>query len=158
MALPSSGSPSGKAAANASSVGAKTVKALNDDRASAIATALPPASRTVEEEGILIDDFPLVEGGVFRADAVRALLGSGPYPARCPDTNLADLHAQVAANEKGVQELAQCAASRCGSLVAARHPKITNSRIIRHLLTNCQRMFRIVSDENSQKICFFFKK
>ncbi len=67
--------------------------------------SMPPDSVSVDEEGILIDNFLVVEGGVFRENAIRTLLGSGPYPARNPDNNIADLKAQIAANEKGVQEL-----------------------------------------------------
>ena len=65
----------------------------------------PPLSRTLEEEGVIINDFLLVDGGTFREDAFRALLAGGKYPARSPDVNVADIKAQVAANEKGVQEL-----------------------------------------------------
>lgn len=67
--------------------------------------SMPPDSRTVIDEGVLIDNFKLVENGQMREAALRALLSSGPYPARNIDQNLADLRAQVAANEKGVQEL-----------------------------------------------------
>ncbi|MDV3239790.1 MAG: hydantoinase B/oxoprolinase family protein [Gammaproteobacteria bacterium] len=67
--------------------------------------SMPPRSRRIEEEGILIDDFKLVEAGRFREPELRALLASGPYPARNPDQNVADLKAQAAANEKGAQEL-----------------------------------------------------
>jgi 5-oxoprolinase (ATP-hydrolysing) len=67
--------------------------------------SMPPDSRTVEEEGILFDDVLLVAGGRLQEDEIRRLLTAGPYPARNPDQNLADLRAQVAANEKGVQEL-----------------------------------------------------
>ncbi len=67
--------------------------------------SMPPASRTVEEEGVLIDDFQLVERGRFREAEMRALLASGRWPARNPDQNIADLAAQVAANAKGVEEL-----------------------------------------------------
>jgi 5-oxoprolinase (ATP-hydrolysing) len=66
---------------------------------------MPPDSRTVEEEGVLIDDFKLVDRGRFLEAEMRALLSSGQYPARNPDQNIADLRAQIAANEKGVQEL-----------------------------------------------------
>jgi 5-oxoprolinase (ATP-hydrolysing) len=66
---------------------------------------MPPDSRTVEEEGVLIDDFKLVDRGRFLESQMRALLSSGQYPARNPDQNIADLRAQIAANEKGVQEL-----------------------------------------------------
>jgi 5-oxoprolinase (ATP-hydrolysing) len=67
--------------------------------------SMPPDSKTVEEEGVLIDDFKLVDRGRFLESQMRALLSSGQYPARNPDQNIADLRAQIAANEKGVQEL-----------------------------------------------------
>ncbi|WBV44224.1 hydantoinase B/oxoprolinase family protein [Pseudoroseomonas cervicalis] len=65
----------------------------------------PPESRTLEEEGVVIDDFLLVDGGEFREEAFRALLSGAKYPARSPDVNVADIKAQIAANETGVQEL-----------------------------------------------------
>lgn len=69
--------------------------------------SMPPDSSHIEEEGVLIDNFKLVDGGdgVLREAEVRALLASARYPARNPDQNLADLRAQVAANQKGVEEL-----------------------------------------------------
>jgi 5-oxoprolinase (ATP-hydrolysing) len=67
--------------------------------------SMPPGSRTVEEEGVLIDNFLLVEQGRFRECETLGLLASGRYPARNIAQNVADLRAQVAANEKGVQEL-----------------------------------------------------
>jgi 5-oxoprolinase (ATP-hydrolysing) len=67
--------------------------------------SMPPASRTVEEEGVLIDNVLLVDAGRFREAEILALLGSGPYPSRNPAQNVADLKAQIAACEKGVQEL-----------------------------------------------------
>jgi 5-oxoprolinase (ATP-hydrolysing) len=67
--------------------------------------SMPPDSRSVEEEGVLIDNFKLVERGRFREAALRDLLASSDYPARNPDQNVADLKAQIAANNKGVQEL-----------------------------------------------------
>ena len=69
--------------------------------------SMPSASTTVEHEGILIDNFKLVAGGVFQEDAIRALLAVGPYPARNIPQNVADLKAQVAACQKGIQELRQ---------------------------------------------------
>ncbi len=65
----------------------------------------PPGSATLEEEGVVIDDFLLVSQGRLREAEFRALLASARYPARSPDVNVADITAQVAANEKGVQEL-----------------------------------------------------
>jgi 5-oxoprolinase (ATP-hydrolysing) len=67
--------------------------------------SMPPGSKRVEEEGVLIDNFLLVEEGRFREKETMALLGSGRYPVRNVQQNIADLRAQIAANEKGVQEL-----------------------------------------------------
>ena len=69
--------------------------------------SMPPDSTRIEEEGVLIDNFKLVDGrdGVLRDAEARALLGGARYPARNPDQNMADLRAQVAANRKGVEEL-----------------------------------------------------
>jgi len=67
--------------------------------------SMPPGSKVVEEEGVLIDNFLLVEAGRWREKETRELLASGKHPARNVEQNLADLRAQVAANEKGVQEL-----------------------------------------------------
>ena len=54
---------------------------------------------------MVIDDFLLVDAGQFREPEFRALLTGARYPARSPDVNVADIKAQVAANERGVQEL-----------------------------------------------------
>src|SRR5581483_11368952 len=67
--------------------------------------SMPPDSKTVEEEGVLFDNFLLVEKGRFREKETVALLTSGKYPVRNVRQNIADLQAQIAANEKGVQEL-----------------------------------------------------
>src|SRR4051812_4941556 len=67
--------------------------------------SMPAYSKVVEEEGVLIDNFLLVEEGRFREKETIALLKSGRYPVRNVEQNVADLGAQIAANEKGVQEL-----------------------------------------------------
>ncbi|MGP1396783.1 MAG: hydantoinase B/oxoprolinase family protein [Inquilinaceae bacterium] len=67
--------------------------------------SMPPDSRTIEDEGVLIDDFLLVEGDVFREAETEALLKSGRYPARNIVQNMGDLKAQIAANAMGVAEL-----------------------------------------------------
>ena len=64
-----------------------------------------PDATTVEQEGILIECFQMTAGGVFRERELWQLLTGGPYPARNPKQNIADLKAQAAANEKGVQQL-----------------------------------------------------
>ncbi len=72
--------------------------------------SMPPFSRTIEEEGVLLDNVLLVESGRMREEEIRDLLAGARYPARNPEQNLADLRAQVAANEKGAQELARMVA------------------------------------------------
>jgi 5-oxoprolinase (ATP-hydrolysing) len=67
--------------------------------------SMTPRATTVEEEGVLIDNFRLIEGGRFREAETVALLTNHRWPCRNVAQNLADLRAQVAANEKGVQEL-----------------------------------------------------
>ncbi|MGH7089234.1 MAG: hydantoinase B/oxoprolinase family protein, partial [Stellaceae bacterium] len=67
--------------------------------------SMPPDSRSVEEEGVLIDDFLLVDAGRFRERETVALLSSGRYPSRDPQQNVADLKAQIAACAKGADEL-----------------------------------------------------
>ncbi|MCK6210083.1 hydantoinase B/oxoprolinase family protein [Georgenia sp. EYE_87] len=67
--------------------------------------SMPAFSTTLEEEGVLFDNWLLVDGGRFREAETEALLTGGPYPSRDPATNLADLRAQVAANAKGVHEV-----------------------------------------------------
>lgn len=67
--------------------------------------SMPPFSRSVEEEGVLLDNLKLVDGGTFCEESIREKLSSGDYPARNIPQNIADLHAQLAACEKGVREL-----------------------------------------------------
>ncbi len=67
--------------------------------------SMPPNSKTVEEEGVLIDNFQLVADGRLRELETIALLKSARYPVRNVVQNLGDLKAQIAANEKGVAEL-----------------------------------------------------
>jgi len=69
--------------------------------------SMPPFSKTVHDEGILLDGFKLVSNGQFQEQAFRDLLAGGDWPARNPDQNVADIMAQVAANERGLQELAK---------------------------------------------------
>ncbi len=67
--------------------------------------SMPPFSTRIEEEGVQIDNVKLVDAGHLREAEMVALLQSGEYPSRNPQQNMADLKAQIAANEKGVQEL-----------------------------------------------------
>ncbi|TWV33545.1 5-oxoprolinase [Streptomyces misionensis] len=67
--------------------------------------SMPAHSRTIEEEGVLFDNWLLAEGGRLREEETRRLLTEAPHPSRNPRTNLADLRAQIAANQKGVDEV-----------------------------------------------------
>ncbi|WP_329226496.1 hydantoinase B/oxoprolinase family protein [Streptomyces sp. NBC_01460] len=67
--------------------------------------SMPAFSRTVDEEGVLFDNWLLVRDGTLREEETRTLLTTAAHPSRDPDTNLADLRAQIAANEKGITEL-----------------------------------------------------
>ena len=67
--------------------------------------SMPPFSRTLDEEGVVLRSLRIVHEGRFSERTLRAALGEGPYPARNPDENIADIQAQIAANEKGMQLL-----------------------------------------------------
>ncbi|MFF7717448.1 hydantoinase B/oxoprolinase family protein [Streptomyces sp. NPDC007988] len=67
--------------------------------------SMPAFSRTIDEEGVLFDNWLLVRDGRLREAETRELLTGARHPSRDPDTNLADLRAQIAANEKGISEL-----------------------------------------------------
>ncbi|MCA3417645.1 MAG: hydantoinase B/oxoprolinase family protein [Roseomonas sp.] len=98
----------------------------------------PPLSRTLEEEGVVIDDFLLVDGGHFREAEFRALLAGARYPARSPDVNVADIKAQIAANEKGVQELRRAVAD---------YGLVTVSAYMRHVMDNAEESVRRVLEK-----------
>ncbi len=66
---------------------------------------MPPDSRTVEEEGVILDNVRLVDGGRLCETEIVDILKSGKYPSRNTDQNMADLKAQIAACEKGIHEL-----------------------------------------------------
>ncbi len=68
--------------------------------------SMPPFSRTIDEEGVMLDALPIMREGRFLEAEVRAALASGPWPARAPDRNLADLKAQVASCQAGAAAVA----------------------------------------------------
>ena len=81
--------------------------------------SMSPLARTIEEEGVYIDNFKLVDRGRFCETELYALLEGGRYPARNPLQNVNDLKAQIAANEKGVQELRKMTAHFTAPVVEA---------------------------------------
>ncbi len=97
--------------------------------------SMPPFSTTIDEEGVLFDNFLLVRDGRLREPELRAQLASGRYPARNPDQTIADLRAQIAANEKGVQEL---------HAMAAHYGRETVAAYMRHVQDNAEESVRRV--------------
>ena len=98
--------------------------------------SMPPESRSIEEEGVLIDNALLVEEGRFREKEMRELLASAIHPARKPDRNISDLRAQLAACTRGM-ELLQSAARDQGSEVVTAymdHVLANAEESVRHLL------------------------
>jgi 5-oxoprolinase (ATP-hydrolysing) len=79
----------------------------------------PPESSRLAEEGVVIDDFLLVDGGTFQESGFRRLLREAEWPARNPDVNVADIKAQLAANASGVAELQALVAARGWPMVRA---------------------------------------
>ena len=102
--------------------------------------SMPPFSRTIAEEGVLFDNFLLVRDGRLHEDDLLARLTGGRWPARNPQQTLADLRAQVAANEKGVHELRAMVAQYGRATVAAymRHVQDNAEESVRRVITALQ--------------------
>lgn len=81
--------------------------------------SMPPASRTIDEEGVLLDDVLVVDEGRFREAEIRAAFAGGPYPARNIDQNIADLTAQLAACARGAAGLERAARDYGADVVSA---------------------------------------
>jgi len=99
--------------------------------------SMPPDSRTIDEEGVLIDNELLVDAGHFREAEIRSLLASGEWPARNPDRNISDLKAQLAACTRGAEVLAQTARDYGADVVAA---------YMNHVLANAEESVRRLLD------------
>ena len=97
----------------------------------------PPDSTCIEDEGVLIDNFLLVENGLLREKQVRELLASGKYPCRNINQNLADLSAQIAANKTGLVELHKMVAHYGIDVVSA---------YMKHVQDNAEESVRRVID------------
>ncbi len=105
--------------------------------------SMPPFSTTIDEEGVQIQNFKLVEKGVLREAAMLALLQSGAYPSRNPAQNMADLKAQIAANEKGAQELSRMVAHYSLPVVQAymQHVQDNAEEAVRRAITRLAKRF-----------------
>ena len=100
--------------------------------------SMPSNSTSLDEEGVLIDNFLLVSGGHFREVEFRELLGSGRYPVRNPDQNLGDIKAQVAACARGAQGLQDLmhTAGRDVVLAYMDHVRANAAASVRQMLTS----------------------
>jgi 5-oxoprolinase (ATP-hydrolysing) len=100
--------------------------------------SMPPFSTRIEEEGVQINNVKLVAAGQLREAEMVALLQSGEFPSRNPAQNMADLKAQIAANEKGVQELRRMVAQFGLDVVQAymRHVQDNAEESVRRVITH----------------------
>ena len=117
--------------------------------------SMPPFSSSIEEEGVQIDNVKLVDQGVLREAEMLALLASGHYPARNPAQNIADLKAQIAANEKGVQELHKMVAHFGLAVVQAymRHVQDNAEESVRRVITRLKDGQYTLPLDNGAQIC-----
>ena len=99
--------------------------------------SMPPDSRTIDQEGVLIDNELLVDEGHFREAEMRDLLAGGPFPARNPDRNISDLRAQLAACIRGAETLVETARDYGPEVVAA---------YMNHVLANAEESVRRLLD------------
>jgi 5-oxoprolinase (ATP-hydrolysing) len=97
--------------------------------------SMPPFSTCIADEGVLIDNFKIIEQGILREEALNDLLTSGPHPSRNPVQNRADLRAQIAANEKGALELKS---------TVAEHGRETVIAYMHHVQDNAEESVRRV--------------
>ncbi|SDF54116.1 5-oxoprolinase (ATP-hydrolysing) [Celeribacter baekdonensis] len=102
--------------------------------------SMPPDSHSLEDEGVVIENTRLLKGGVFQEAHLRRILASGRYPARNMDQNIADLQAQVAANETGKRALMG---------VISRYGAATVTAYMQHVQDNAEASVRAVIDRLS---------
>jgi 5-oxoprolinase (ATP-hydrolysing) len=116
--------------------------------------SMPPFSALIGEEGVLIDNFRLVECGVLREAAMRELLLSGAHPSRNPAQNLADMRAQIAANAKGSAELKALVAQYGLNTVIAymQHVQDNAEESVRRVITSLKDGHFILPLDNGSRI------
>ncbi|MEO0648993.1 MAG: hydantoinase B/oxoprolinase family protein, partial [Cyanobacteria bacterium J06650_10] len=104
--------------------------------------SMPPNSTTLDQEGVLLDNFKLVDKGTFQSEALRTKLMSAAYPVRNAEQNLADLQAQIAANNRGMQEL---------SLMVKQFGLGTVQAYMQHVQNNAEQAVRRVVEQLYQQ-------
>ncbi|SFQ32734.1 hydantoinase B/oxoprolinase family protein [Variovorax sp. 770b2] len=117
--------------------------------------SMPPFSTSISEEGVLIDNFRLIDQGHLREKELRELLTGGAYPSRNVEQNLADLRAQVAANEKGVQELKAMVVQYGSATVAAymQHVQDNAEESVRRVITALSNGEFQLPLDNGARVC-----
>jgi 5-oxoprolinase (ATP-hydrolysing) len=116
---------------------------------------MPAFSRTIEDEGVLLTNVRIVDRGRWCEDALLGLLRGGPHPSRNPGQNLADLRAQIAANEKGVQELRRMVEQYGLSVVQAymQHVQANAEESVRRVITRLKDGAFTLPMDNGAQIC-----
>ena len=149
-AVPAAGEPA--AAAPAFYVGSRGHHA---DIGGITPGSMPPFSTRIDEEGVQLDNVKLVEAGRLREAEILALLSGGAYPSRNPQQNLADLKAQIAANEKGAQELRRIVAQFGLPVVQAymRHVQDNAEESVRRVITRLKDGQFTLPLDNGARIC-----
>jgi len=115
--------------------------------------SMPADSRRIEQEGVLIDDFLLVDGGTLREAALRTLLASGDWPVRNADQNIGDIRAQIAACARGADALAAAVADHGLDVVLAYmgHVQANAEEMVRRLLAGIEGgSFRYAMDNGAE--------
>jgi 5-oxoprolinase (ATP-hydrolysing) len=117
--------------------------------------SMPPFSTSIAEEGALLDNIKLLEAGRLHELTLLEALTRGPYPARNPAQNLADLRAQLAANEKGVEELRAMVAQFGADTVARymRHVQDNAEECVRRVITALSDGDFALTLDNGARIC-----
>jgi 5-oxoprolinase (ATP-hydrolysing) len=117
--------------------------------------SMPPFSASIAEEGVLIDNLKLLEAGQLHEQQLLELLTRGPYPARNPAQNVADLRAQIAANEKGASEL-RAMVEQFGAATVARymrHVQDNAEECVRRVITALSDGEFVLTLDNGARIC-----
>ncbi|MEJ0040171.1 MAG: hydantoinase B/oxoprolinase family protein [Gammaproteobacteria bacterium] len=115
--------------------------------------SMPPDSKTLADEGILIDNFLLVEAGAFREKEFRQLLSQGPVPARNITQNLGDIKAQVAACARGAHELRRIVGEHTREVVLAymHHVRMNAAESVRRMIGRLENgSFTCESDDGAK--------
>ena len=117
--------------------------------------SMPPFSRTIGEEGVVFDCVKILSDTKFDEAAVRAVLASGPHPARAPERNIADLKAQLAACARGAQELKRLITEQGLSVVQAYmgHVQDNAERAVRRVIGALKSGSAVMELEGGERIC-----